>query len=114
LSLQETTLRLINEHGVELPLTRKTGGDIDPISGKRPAETVTTLYPHGLAISDKTTIAKSFSSVSSTDKVYMMDASVDYQTGDKIKADGQMMAVKETEKVSQGSTPVYYMVRLVK
>lgn len=114
MSIQDTALRLINEHGEKITITRKSGGSVDPITGIRASQAEETFYPYGLPISSKMDIERYFSSVSSSDKVYMMDASVTYQNGDKALVDGSIHTAKEIQKESKQGTAIYYMVRFVK
>lgn len=114
MSIHDIALALINEHGEKITITRKIGGSVDPITGSRSSGAEQKYYPYGLPISDKVSIGKYFSTVASTDKVYMMDASVAYKNGDKALIGSDVLVIDEVEKESKNSIPVYYMVKLVK
>lgn len=114
MSIYDTALALINAHGEKIPITRKTGGAVDPVTGSRASDTTQTFYPYGVPISDKVSIGKYFSAVTGTDKVYMMDASISYQNGDKATIGSDVMVIDGIETESKNGVPVYHMVKFVK
>lgn len=115
MSIQGTALSLINEHGERLALTKQlSGGSVDPVTGIKLAGTFETAYPYGLPISDTKTIGRYFSSVSSQEKIYMVDASEVITPGLQLATDSDTFRVLDVEAEKYKGEIIYYMVKLVK
>ena len=115
MSYFDVALEAINEHGERLALTKQlSGGSVDPITGLKLAGTFETAYPYGLPISNKKTIGKYFSSVASSEKIYMVDASEEIKPGLQLSTDSDTYRVLDVEVEKYQGVAIYYMVKLVK
>lgn len=115
MSLYETALRMLNEQGEALTLTtQQSGGDIDPITGEKEAGTIQTETIYGTPVSNKFTVEKYFSGLTSEESVYMTDASQEIKPGHTITNGLGTYRVVEAKPLRPKGQNIYYMVKLVR
>lgn len=105
---------LINEAGVELTLTRVTGGDMDGVTGKRTGEVSTDYKPYGVPTKDRSATVKAINGTPLNDRVFLMDTTVEPEVGDRVTVDGDTFTIKESVPTYENGVAVFYTVGMVR
>jgi len=113
MNIFDSTLRMINEHGVALSLVRKTGGDVDPVTSIRADDSETSFTIHGVEITSTVEMTKEFGDAVATDAVFITDTSVEPEIGDKYTVNNKTLTLKEYKTQYFENKVLIYTIRLV-
>lgn len=105
MTIQDSALRMINEHGVAVSLARNSG-TFDHVSGSKTVNQET-FDTH--AVPDTIRYG-----VESDELIYLFDPSVEPKAGDKASISGKIFSIKTVEIIEYKEEPIYYKVWLSK
>lgn len=109
MSLIETALRLINEHGVAVSLVRNTA-TVNKITGSKTTTSETSHETHGVEETEKHTIEGAFGAIASSHIYYMLSSQVEPMIGDTMVVGSKTYSVTEYKPTYFKGAAVYYMV----
>lgn len=105
MTIQDTALRMINEHGVAVSLARNSG-TFDAVAGTKTSAAEgfnTNAVPETIRYG-----------LESDELIYLFDPSIEPKPGDKATISGKVFGVKDVELVEYKEVPIYYKVWLSK
>lgn len=120
MSTQDTVLRLINEHGIAVTLTRTSGGAIVPATGKRVTATVAVYHTHAVPTKDSRDLANALASIGKRKNIpddsrsFMLTTEVEPKVSDILTVESEKYNVGSIYTSYLKGVPVMYVVQVSK
>lgn len=115
MSFQETAIKLINEHGTGITLTRNgQTSEPDPVTGKRASSENITYDAFAVPTKGRNRLADAFSGTGNKERSFILDSTTEPEIGDTFSLDSQAYRVINWDAVYHKNVVVYYEIRVTK